>query len=67
VSGFGFVPDTSSHIQYLAFAVMDAAGRCAGGDLEANYSATQITSARPITIPAKAPCTGDEAAKIAGQ
>jgi hypothetical protein len=66
VSGFGFVPDKSRHDQYLAFAVKDTAGHCAGGDFEATASGTQVTSARPITIPPKAPCTGDEAAKIAG-
>ncbi len=66
VSGFGFVPDKAQNIQYLSFAATDRKGRCAGGDLEANQAGTLITSARPITIPAKAPCTGDEAAKIAG-
>lgn len=66
VSGFGFVPDKARHVQYLAFAVMDTARRCAGGDLEATAAGTQVTSARPITIPPKAPCTGDEVAKLAG-
>ncbi len=66
VSGFGFVVDKTRHDQYLAFAVTDTAGNCAGGDLEATASGTQVTSAKPITIPRHAPCTGDEAAKIAG-
>jgi hypothetical protein len=66
VSGFGFVPDKAKNIQYLSFAVADSGGRCAAGDLEANAAGTQITSAKPVTLPSKAPCTGDEAAKIAG-
>jgi hypothetical protein len=66
VSGFGFVPDKAKNIQYLSFAVMDTGNRCAGGDLEANFAGTQIITARPITVPAQGPCTGDEVAKIAG-
>ena len=65
-SGFAFVQDKAKNIQYLSFAVMDRTGRCAAGDLETNASGLQITSARPITIPPKSPCTGDEAARIAG-
>jgi hypothetical protein len=66
VSGFGFVPDKARNIQYLSFAVLDTTDKCAGGDLVTNASGGQITSARPITVPAKGPCTGDEVAKIAG-
>jgi hypothetical protein len=66
VSGFGFVPDKGQKIQYLSFAVTDRTGKCAAGDLEANSAGTRVTSAKPITLPAKGPCTGDETAKIAG-
>jgi hypothetical protein len=66
LSGFGFVADKAQNLEYMSFAVFDSAGRCAGGDLEANSAGTQITSARPVAIPAKAPCTGDEVAKLAG-
>jgi hypothetical protein len=64
VSGFGFVADKA--IQYLAFAVKDTSGKCAGGDLLANASGTRITGGKAIAVPAKAPCTGDEVAKLAG-
>lgn len=66
VSGFGFVVDRTRNDQYLSFAVTDAAGRCAGGDLETDSSGRVVASARSIAIPHKAPCTGDEAARIAG-
>lgn len=66
ISGFGFVADKSKHIQYLSFAVKDTSGRCAGGDLLANAAGTMTTGGRAVAIPAKAPCTGDEVAKLAG-
>jgi hypothetical protein len=66
LSGFGFVVDKAKNIQYLSFAVKDTSGRCAGGDVLANGSGTKITGGKPITVPAKAPCTGDEVAKLAG-
>ena len=66
VSGFGFVADKARNDQYLSFAVMDTAQRCTGGDLETNTSGTQVASAKPVKLPAKAPCTGDEVAKLVG-
>lgn len=66
VSGFGFVADKARNLQYLSFAVIDTAHKCAGGDLETNASGSQIVSARPIKLPPKGPCTGDEVARIAG-
>lgn len=66
ISGFGLVVDKPKNLEYLSFTVMDTSGKCVGGDLETNSAGTQIVAARPITIPAKAPCTGDEAAKVAG-
>lgn len=66
ISGFGFVADQAKHIQYLSFAVKDTSGRCAGGDLLANAAGTRTTGGRAIAVPAKAPCTGDEVAKLAG-
>jgi hypothetical protein len=66
ISGFGFVADQAKHIQYLAFAAKDTSGKCAGGDLLANASGTRVTGGKAITVPAKAPCTGDEVAKLAG-
>jgi hypothetical protein len=66
ISGFGFVADMAKHIQYLSFAVKDTSGKCAGGDLLANAAGTQTTGGRAIAIPAKAPCTGDEVARLAG-
>jgi hypothetical protein len=65
-SGFGFAADKSKGIQYLSFAVKDTSGRCAGGDLLANAAGTTTTGGRAISVPAKAPCTGDEVAKLAG-
>ncbi len=66
ISGFGFVPDTPQHIQYLAFAVKDTSGKCAGGQLLANASGTKVTGGKSVAVPAKEPCTGDEVAKLAG-
>ena len=66
VSGFGFLSDTAKHVQYLGFAVKDSAGHCAGGDIEADSGGTYVQSAEPVEIPRHAPCTGDEAAKVAG-
>ncbi|HEY1524390.1 MAG TPA: hypothetical protein VGF70_15370 [Solirubrobacteraceae bacterium] len=64
ISGFGFVADKG--IQYLAFAVKDTSGKCAGGNLLANAAGTLTTGGKAVSIPAKAPCTGDEVAKLAG-
>ena len=66
ISGFGFVADKAKRIQYLSFAVKDTSGNCAGGDLLANPAGTRTTGGRAITVPAKASCTGDEVAKLAG-
>lgn len=66
ISGFGFVADKAKHIQYLSFAVNDTSGKCVGGDLLANAAGTRTTGGRAIAVPAKAPCTGDEVAKLAG-
>jgi hypothetical protein len=66
LSGFGFVADKARNIQYLSFAVRDTSGRCAGGDLQANAAGKRIIGGRPVTVRAKAPCTGDEVAKLAG-
>ena len=66
ISGFGFVPDPAQHNQYLAFAVKDTSGKCAGGQLLANASGTKVTGGKSVAVPAKKPCTGDEVAKLAG-
>lgn len=66
ISGFGFVSQKGAGLQYLSFAVKDSSGKCAGGDLLANASGTRITGGKAITVPAKAPCTGDQVAKLAG-
>jgi len=66
LSGFGFVVDKPKNMQYLSFAVKDSSGKCAGGDIVANSAGTAITGGQAISVPAKAPCTGDEVAKLAG-
>jgi hypothetical protein len=60
------VADKSKGIEYLAFAVKDTSGKCAGGDILANAAGTQTTGGKAVSVPAQAPCTGDEVAKLAG-
>ncbi|MFL5824019.1 MAG: hypothetical protein ACJ764_11315 [Solirubrobacteraceae bacterium] len=66
VSGFGFLVDQTKRVQYLGFAVTDAAGHCAGGNIEADLAGKFVLSSARVTIPRHAACTGDEAAKAAG-
>jgi hypothetical protein len=66
ISGFGFVADKSKGIEYLSFAVKDTSGKCAGGDLVANAAGTKTTGGKAVSVPDKAPCTGEEVAKLAG-
>ena len=65
VSGFSFVTSKAKGVDYLAFAVADAAGRCAAGVLEAAGAGSSVTSAKPATAPSGA-CRADAVAEAAG-
>lgn len=66
ISGFGFDVDKARKEQYLSFAVADSKHGCAGGDIVTNSKGTNVASAKPVKLPSRAPCTGDEVAKLAG-
>ena len=67
VSGFNFVFSKSKDASYLAFAVADSNGTCAGGLLlDDNKSYTRIVSGNAVTIPAGQKCIGQVVADIAG-
>jgi len=66
VSGFGFNLDKARKVQYLSFAVRDAGGACAGGDILANAKGTEVISGTAVSLPHHGPCTGDEVARMAG-
>ena len=67
VSGFNFVFSKSKDASYLAFAVADSNGRCAGGLLlDDNESYTRIVSGNTVAVPAGQKCIGQVVADIAG-
>jgi hypothetical protein len=65
VSGFVVVASKSKQVGYLAFAVADTSGHCAGGALEFSDDGKSVT--RSIAIKdAPAVCTGDAVAEVLG-
>lgn len=66
VSGFTFVTDKAKNVDFLSFAVADTQGHCAGGVLLDNASFTKVISAKPVTLPAGAACTGSAVGQAAG-
>lgn len=64
--GNQFVTSKVKNTQYLAFAVADTAGHCAGGLLLEDPTATKVTSATAVTLPAGAPCSVQTVSDAAG-
>ncbi len=58
ISGFGFNVDKAKKDQYLSFAVTDASGACAGGDIVANAKGTMVVSTSAVKLPSHAPVHG---------
>jgi hypothetical protein len=48
VSGFTILSSKSKNVDYLAIAVIDTSGKCAGGVLEFNSDASAVTKAIPV-------------------
>jgi hypothetical protein len=67
VSGFAFVTSKAKQQDYLAFAVMDTAGRCAGGILTGTDTKPYtVTSGKAFAVAAGTKCTGSAVADAAG-
>jgi len=67
VSGFNFVFSKSKDASYLAFAVSDTMGACAGGLLlDDNTTYSNIVSANPVEMTNATKCDGQTVADIAG-
>ncbi len=64
--GNQFVTSKVKNTQYMAFAVTDTAGHCAGGLLLEDPTATKVTSATAVTLPAGAPCSMQTVSDAAG-
>lgn len=64
--GYSFVTSKAKGVDYLAFAVADTAGRCAGGLLVANSASTAVAQVNPVTLPSGGLCRGDAVAQAAG-
>jgi hypothetical protein len=60
-----FVTSKSKGVDYLAFAVKDSGGNCAGGVLEANSAATAVAKTTVIPV-VSGTCTGNTVAQQAG-
>lgn len=67
VSGFLFVTSKSKGVDYVAIAVADSSGGCAGGVVELNQgSPPTVARTIPESVPAGSTCSGDAVAQAAG-
>lgn len=66
VSGFAYVVSKKKNLQYLAFAVLDAADTCAGGVLEASGAGDKVTRAASVMVPAGTACQGSKVSELGG-
>ncbi len=62
----GARPRVHGDIEYLVFAVKDAAGKCAGGDIRSNSEGKVVVSTRAVTVPAGTACTAEALTPLAG-